>query len=124
MSADKVLSLSFDPDKLKLREVALGAHGFDVVSVYSHSQARHEIEMGTCGNLVTCDSVPEAVNWDVMNLFRRYCPTGSIISVLRYEHPVQSREQVRPDIRVPESQDPDGIVQALRVVTQGSKKAS
>ncbi|HEY8671739.1 MAG TPA: hypothetical protein VIL63_12915 [Terriglobales bacterium] len=124
MSADTVLSLSFDPDKVKLREVAIGADGFEVVSVYSHSQARHEIQMGTCGILVTCDSVPDEVNWDVMNLFKSYCPNGLIISVLRHEYSLQSPDEPRPDIRVPESQDPDGLVQALRAVAQRRKKAS
>jgi hypothetical protein len=124
VKADKILSLSFDPEKLKLREAALRACGFEVISVYSHSQARHEIQMGTCGILVTCDVVPDVVNWDVMNLFKSYCPHGLIISVLRYEYSLRSRDEVQPDIRVPESQDPEGVLEALERVTLRRKLAS
>ena len=117
MRADTILSLSFDPEKLKLREAALRSCGFEVISVYSHAQARYEIEMGTCGILVTCDVVPDVVNWDVVNLFKSYCPNGLIISVLRYEYSLQSLDEVQPDIRVPESKDPEGVLEALGKVT-------
>jgi hypothetical protein len=121
---EKILSLSFDAEKLKRRDAALRERGFEVVSVFSHSQARHEIEMGSCGIFITCDVVPDVVNQDLMNLFKSYCPDGLIISVLRYEYSLQSPGDVKPDIRIPESQDPEGVLEALGRATLRHKRAS
>jgi hypothetical protein len=51
---EKVLSYSGDRDALIQRERVLRRSGFDVVSVESESQARFEIEMGSCGILLIC----------------------------------------------------------------------
>ncbi len=119
MKTPTILSLSFSPEKLKRREDALQEHGFQVKSVFSPGQARFEIEMGQCGVFVTCDSVPEIVNQDLMNLFRQFCPKEGLI--IYFERPNPLAHSVYPppaDIRLPESADPDGIVDALR--SQGS----
>lgn len=70
MKTRTILSLSFSAE-LKRREDALQMHGFQVKSVLSPGQARFEIEMGQCGVFVTCDSVPDIVNQDLMKLFRK-----------------------------------------------------
>jgi hypothetical protein len=111
----KILSLSFDPEKLQRRESALRADGFEVKSVYSPGQARFEIEMGTCGIFVTCALIPDIVNRDLMDLFRRYCSaSGLIIFVANDDSASSSPYEPQADVRVPQSQDPEGIVEALR----------
>src|ERR1700693_894129 len=78
---ETVLSLSFDSEKSKRREAALRSSGFEVISAHSPTQARYEIETGRCGIFVTCRTVPDIVNRHLMELFKRYCPTGWIIFV-------------------------------------------
>lgn len=117
-----VLSFSFSAEKLKQREDAIRASGFDVVSVASAGQARFEIEMGRCGFFLTCRLVPDIVNQDLMNLFRRYCPKdGMIILVGGTEASRIQAYEPPADVRIPESLDPAGIVEALRKRTQASK---
>ena len=118
----KILLLSFDFERLHRREVALRSNGWEVKSVYSPGQARFEIEMGTCGIFVTCRQVPDIVNQDLMNLFRRFCGKhGLIILVAPDEVSSRSAYEPQADIRVPESLDPEGIVQALREHSQSLK---
>jgi hypothetical protein len=111
----KVLSLSFDAEKLQRRESALRAQGFEVKSVYGPGQARFEIEMGTCGVFVTCRLVPDIVNRDLINLFRRSCPKDGLV-VLVTADAVSSKSPYEPhaDVLISESQDPEGIVSALQ----------
>ena len=111
----RILSLSFDSKVLERREAVLRANGFDVKSVYSPAQARFEIEMGTCGIFVTCRLVPDIVNQDLINLFRRYCPAdGFAILIVSDEASSTAPYEPQADVRVLESRDPEGIVQALR----------
>jgi hypothetical protein len=117
----RILSLSFDPEKLKRRESALRAQGFEVKSVPTPGQARFEIEVGTCGILLTCRLVPDIVNRDLMDLFRRYRgPEGLIVLVVADAPSPTSPYEPRPDVRVPESRDPDGIVEVIRNRSQVS----
>lgn len=110
----KILSLSYDPEELQRRESTLRAHGFEVKSVYSPGQARFEIEMGTCGILITCALIPDIVNRDLMDLFRRSCGAqGLIIFVASDNSASNSPYEPEADIRIPQSQDPEGIVEAL-----------
>jgi hypothetical protein len=110
-----VLSLSFDSGKLQRREDALRSIGFDVISVHSPAQARFEIEMGRCGIFVTCRLVPDIVNRDLMGLFRRHCPRGGrIVLVTGHEPSLTPAYEPQPDVCVPESDDPEGIVEVLR----------
>ncbi|HEY6763674.1 MAG TPA: hypothetical protein VI386_02795 [Candidatus Sulfotelmatobacter sp.] len=108
-----VLSLSFDAETLRRRESALRKEGFEVISVHSPAQARFEIEMGRCGIFVTCRLVPDIINRDLMSLFRRYCSTGWIVFVTGDDESSTTTYEPPADVRVPESQDPEGIVQAL-----------
>jgi hypothetical protein len=119
-----VLSLSFDSEKLKAREAAIRACGFQVTSVYSPAQARYEIEMGTCGIFVTCHAVPDIINQDLMNLFRRYCPEGLTVFITRNEPSLKSAYEPHADIAIPESQDPQGIAEILNGLRQKPSVAS
>ena len=110
---ETVLSLSFDSEKSKRREAALRSSGFEVISAHSPTQARYEIETGRCGIFVTCRTVPDIVNRHLMELFKRYCPTGWIIFVTGSGASRTGAYEPEPDVRVPESEDPDGVVQAL-----------
>lgn len=110
----KILSLDFDHEKLERREAALRAQGFEVKSVYSPGHARFEIEMGTCGILVTSRQVPDIVNRDLMDLFRRYCGDGLIVLVGADDVLSPSPYEPPADIRIPQSRDPEGIVEVLQ----------
>ena len=110
-----VLSLSFNVEELRRRESTLRAHGFDVKSVHSPGQARFEIEMGQCGVFITSDLVPDIVNQDLMELFRKSCPkNGMIILVEANKDFRQPSYELKADVTVPKSMDPEGIVDALR----------
>ena len=71
------------------------------------------METGRCGIFVTCRTVPDIVNRHLMELFKRYCPTGWIIFVTGSEVSRTGAYEPEADVRVPESEDPDGVVQAL-----------
>ena len=115
MKTPTVLSLSFDPEKLKNREDALRVHGFEVRSVSSPGQARFEIEMGQCGVFVTCDAVSEIVNQDLMKLFHKFChKDGFIVYFERDDHPSSSIYPLPADIRLPESRPADGSARPAR----------
>ena len=124
MRANTVLSLSFDPEKLKSRQATILECGFNSVSVYSPAQARYEIEMGRCGVFVTCYRVPDILNRDLMNLFKRYCPDGLIIFIIRDEPSLNSAYEPQPDISIPESQEAQGITRVLDTLRQKSRLAS
>jgi hypothetical protein len=121
----KILSLSFDAEKLQRRESALRAQGFEVKSVYGPGQARFEIEMGTCGVFVTCRLVPDIVNRDLINLFRRYCPRDGLV-VLITADAASSKTSYEPeaDVLISESQDPDGIAPAIQEFLANMKEES
>jgi hypothetical protein len=124
MKTAKILSLSFSAETLRVRELALRAHNFEVKSVLSPGQARYEIEMGQCGIFLTCAAVPDIVNQDLMNLFKRYCGKDGLIILVEGDE-VSSKTAYPPpaDIRIPKSLDPEGIVQALQA-RQQSPRAS
>ncbi len=115
MKKSTILSLSFNAEKLKRREDALREHGLQVKSVLSPGQARFEIEMGQCGVFVTCDLVPDIVNQDLMNLFRKFCNKDGLIIYFERDHHSGHPIYTPPaDVRLPESADPEGIVDALQ----------
>ena len=111
MDSAKVLSLSFDSEKLHRRAESLQRNGFKVVSVSSPSQARYEIEMGRCGIFMTCPLVSDIVSLDLLHLFKNYCPDGITVAVTSS----RTHSTIAPhvDIAVPESNDFEGIVEAL-----------
>jgi len=106
-----VLSFSHDSDLLLQREAALRSGGFEVISVKTESQARFEIEMGRCGVLLICHGASAGTIQDLTKLFRRRCPTGSIVFVMN-----RTDESVPEgfDYTVPDSAGPEAIVQVLR----------
>jgi len=106
-----VLSLSLDKQALAKREIALRASDFEVVSVHTSTQAWFEIVMGRCGVFLTCEHIPAVVNAELIELFRRYCPDGTVMLVAE---PIVSDDRPKADIYIPESNDPEGIVLALR----------
>jgi DNA-binding response OmpR family regulator len=115
MEAAKILSLSYSADKLELRELALRAQGFEVKSVLSPGQARYEIEMGGYTIFLTCADVPDIVNQDLMNLFRRSCGEEGLIILIEGDGVTSKTLYPLPaDVRIPKALDPDGIIQALR----------
>jgi hypothetical protein len=120
MDKSTVLSFSTDRNSLVQRECALRNGGFEVISVESESQARFEIEMGRCGVLLICFRASTSTTQELTNLFRHSCPNGTIIFVMRptYEVPTEV------DYIVPESDEPEAIVQALRSDPQLESKAS
>ena len=112
--SDAVLSLSFDPEKLARRQAALRNVGLDVVSVYSPSQARFEIEMGRCGVFVTTYEISDIINRDLIDLFRRNCADGFVIFIEGTTAFRKSPYQLDADVSLSESEDPQGVVNALQ----------
>jgi hypothetical protein len=112
MDSNSVLSLCPDLAILRTREATLEEAGFNVVSVTSTSQARFEIEMGRCGNLLLCHRVSSAAAGDLTKLYRTYCPQGRIIFI----RSGTSRNKIPPeiDIAVSESQGHEAIVHAVQ----------
>lgn len=109
-----VLSLSFDVEKLRAREAGLREAGFEVVNAYSPGQARFEIETGRCGIFVTCSLVPDIVNRDLVNLFRRHCSAGFVILVSGEGRALVDAHEPLADIRISPANDPQGIPEAVR----------
>jgi hypothetical protein len=111
MDRNTVLSVSPDADALVVRHQTLKNAGMKVTSVMTLAEARFEIEMGRCGQLLICHRLSADQAQDIAQLFRRYCPKGRIVFVRDgYDPPVPKTA----DTSVPESSGPQGIVQALR----------
>ena len=108
-----VLSLGLDIPKLKLREAAIRAGGFGVLSVGSGVQARFEIEMGRCGIFLTSDHVPAAENRELISLFRRNCSRGWVIFVTADDNASLGADHMDADAWVRERDEPEGIVESL-----------
>ena len=104
-----VLSFSNDPEHLHEREAAIRNGGFGVVSVSSEIAARFEIEMGRCGVLLICYTIPPAVSSELAGLFRQSCPSGLIIAVLNEQSASDA------DVVIPASDGPDAVVRALHM---------
>jgi hypothetical protein len=115
MEAARILSLSFSAEKLELRERALRAHSFEVKSVLGPGQARYEIEIGRYDIFLTCAAVPDIVNQDLMNLFRRSGSEDGLIIVIEGDGVTSKTLYPLPaDVRISKAFDPDGIILALR----------
>src|SRR5882724_7470733 len=99
-----VLSFSNDPEHLRERESAIRKGGFGVVSVSSEISARFEIEMGRCGVLLICYTIPPSVSSELGSLFRRSCPGGLVIVVMNEQTTSDA------DIAIPASDGPDAVV--------------
>jgi hypothetical protein len=108
-----VLSLGFDVPKLKLREAAIRAGGFCVLSVTSGVLARFEIEMGRCGIFLTSDHVPAAENRELISLFRRNCSRGWVVFVTADDNASLGADHMDADACVREAEGPEGIVESL-----------
>jgi len=106
-----VLSFSNDPEQLRKRETAIRSIGFDVIQVSSETAARFEIEMGRCGVLLICFTIPRAVSAELASLFRRSCPGGLIIVVAKDRHQIALSDA---DAIVPASDDTNAIVRTLQ----------
>jgi DNA-binding response OmpR family regulator len=124
MEAAKVLSLSFNAEKLDLRERTLRDQNFAVKSVLSPGQARYEMETGHYDIFLTCAAVPDIVNQDLMNLFRRsYGEDGLIILIEGDGVTSKTLYPLPADVRIPKALDPQGIIQALQERRQSPKAA-
>ena len=112
MDRNTILSLSLDQEALVSRETALRNEGMKVISVMSPVQARFEIEMGRCGVFLICYRLSEMAARELTQLFRSSCPEGRIIFVTKGSD--DKKAPVEADIVIPESKDPELIVQFLR----------
>jgi hypothetical protein len=68
-----------------------------------------EIEMGRCGVLLICYTIPPSVSRELAGLFRQSCPGGLIVVVLNEQASGDA------DIVIPASDGPDAVVQALHM---------
>jgi hypothetical protein len=106
-----VLLLSFHSEKPAGLAEAFRRNGFEVVSVGSPAQARYEIQMGRCGVFVTCPLVSDLITADLVDQFKKNCPTGLVVC------PMNSRTDrslfSQADIEVDDSDIPEHIVEAV-----------
>ena len=66
--------------------------------------------MGQCEIFLTCSKIPTDIIEDLVTVFRRRCRSGTIIMV-----GAGSEDEITDvDIMIPRSDDPQGIVEALR----------
>ena len=71
--------------------------------------------MGHCGVFITSDLVPDIVNQDLMELFRKSCPKNGLIILVEANKDFRKPSyELKADVTVPKSMDPEGIVDALR----------
>ena len=108
-----VLSFTNDPEHLLEREAAIRNSGFGVISVSSEVATRFEIEMGRCGVLLICYTIPPPVARELAALFRVSCPAGLIIVITTEQKTVLSSADA--DLIVPASDGPDAIVRTLHM---------
>lgn len=90
-----VLSFSFEKDLLPRRDAALRSVGYKVFSTTSEACVRFEIQMGQCGVLLFCYTVPDAIRRDLAGLFQRHCEDGVFAFVM---HPVRREESQHAQI--------------------------
>jgi hypothetical protein len=98
-----VLSFSFEKDLLPRREAALRSVGYDVFSTTSEACIRFEIQMGLCGVLLLCYTIPDTIRRDVGGLFDRHCAGGVIVFVM---HPGKLEESRDAEICLLDSDFP------------------
>ncbi len=89
VSDNTVLSFSFRKGLLPPRQAALRDAGYKVFSTTSEACVRFEIQMGQCGVLLLCYTVPEPIQHELVRLFKRSCEDGVIAYVM---HPVELKE--------------------------------
>jgi hypothetical protein len=104
------LSLNPDREALLSMEKALRQNGFEVASVDAPLYARFEIEMSRCGAFMTCYMTPAGIYRDLAALFRRNCPSGSIIFL------AQSASDTSPeaDIVISDGDEAHSVIEWLR----------
>ena len=110
MDKNTVLSLSPSKEALILRETTLRSAGMSVISVLTPMQARYEIEMGRCGNLLICYRLSEQTSDDISRLFRQYCPKGRIVFITDGSG---EKGPAEADIRIRESSGPEKMIQSM-----------
>lgn len=76
-----VLSLGADDELISLREAVLRTVGLNVFSTTDPEEALGRIRAGTCGVMLVCYSLEQAVRERLAAEFRRHCPDGRIISI-------------------------------------------
>ena len=99
MDRNTVVSISPSREALVLRQTTLQNAGMNVVSVLTPMQARFEIQMGRCGNLLICHRLSAQAADDIARLYRQYCPKGRIVLITN-----GPREKIpaEADVHIPE----------------------
>jgi hypothetical protein len=105
-----VLSLNPDRQKLMSQESILRDNGFEIISVATPPQARFEIQMGRCGIFMTSYVTPRAIYCDLVNLFRRSCPSGLVIFLRRHAND----DVPDADVLLSDHDEPESIIHAIR----------
>jgi DNA-binding NarL/FixJ family response regulator len=111
MDSNTVLSLSPSKEALVLRHTALRKAGMKVISVLTPLEARFEIEMGRCGNLLMCYRLSAKAADDLARLFRQYCSQGRIVFITDHS---EDKIPSDADAHIPESSGPEGLIEAVR----------
>ena len=112
MDKNTVLSVSPSKKALIVRHTILRDTGMKVISVFTEAEARFEIQMGRCGNLLICYRLLRKQADDIAKLYRRYCPKGRIVFVT--EGASEPSVPQEADTHIPEPSVPHQLLQALR----------
>lgn len=101
-----VVSYSRDKSLLAAREVALLNGGYKVFSTMSEGSVRFEIQMGQCGVLLLCYTIPDPILHDLSELFSKHCKGGIIAFVM---HPLRREESRHSDLCLLDSELPQSL---------------
>ena len=112
MERNTVLSVSPNKETLIVRHTTLRDAGMKVVSVLTPAEARFEIQMGRCGNLLMCHRLSSEQADDIAKLYRRFCPKSRIVFVTEGSSRASAPQEA--DAYVPESSGPQELLHALR----------
>jgi hypothetical protein len=107
-----VLSLNPDGIALERHELELRNRGFVVISVSSPVEARFEIEKGRCGVFLTSYLTPPLIRDDLVLLFRRSCPQGTVVYVTQHPNHIV----VGVDVLLLEPDQPGSIAERINAV--------
>jgi hypothetical protein len=107
-----VLSLNPNGMALERYELELRDRGFVMISVSSPVEARFEIEMGRCGVFLISYLTPPLIRDDLVLLFRRSCPQGTVVYVTQHPNHIV----VGVDLLFLETDRPGSIAERINAV--------
>ena len=107
----RVLSASIDSGLNSARAMLLRDHGFDVTTSENVERAIREIKLRELDVLIFGSTLPRDNCWTLAEVFRQHHSKGKIVEILPSPWAAPKN---RPDIVVVSSDEPEGLVAAIR----------